>query len=98
MVYSVCVSALFGKLPIHEGITRAKEAGYSACEFWGWWDRDLDALLAAQQATGMQPVTFCTRMIPLTETRPQEKLFSSSSSPRSVSAPSQRMRLTSVSV
>ena len=44
MKYSVCVSALFGKFPAQEGIALARKAGLDNCEFWSWWDKDLDAV------------------------------------------------------
>jgi len=67
MHYSVCLNTVYPNMPAADALNRVRAAGFSHYEFWGWWDRDLDALLAAQQATGMQPVTFCTRMIPLTD-------------------------------
>jgi len=65
MYYSVCVSALFSKLPIHEGIARAKEAGYSACEFWGWWDMDAQKVQHALKEHQMKLAAMCTCFIPL---------------------------------
>ena len=75
MYYSVCVSALFSKLPIHEGIVRAKEAGFSACEFWGWWDMDAQKVQDALNENGMKLVGMCTRFVPLNDpARRQEYL------------------------
>jgi len=73
MYYSVCVSALFGSLPIHEGIARAKEAGYTACEFWGWWDMDAQKVRHALKEHQMKLAAMCTRFIPLNdpERRPE---------------------------
>lgn len=67
MYYSVCVSALFNSLPIHEGIARAKEAGYSACEFWGWWDMDAQKVHKALCDHQMKLAAMCTHFIPLND-------------------------------
>ena len=75
MVYSVCVSALFNRLPIHEGIVRAKEAGFSACEFWGWWDMDAQKVQHALKEHDMKLAAMCTRFVPLNDpARRQEYL------------------------
>ena len=75
MFYSVCVSALFSRLPIQEGIARAKEAGYSACECWGWWDMDAQQVLGALKAHDMKLAAMCTRFVPLNDpARRQEYL------------------------
>lgn len=67
MDYSVCVSALFSKLPIHEGIARAKEAGFSACEFWGWWDMDAQKVQQSLKENEMKLAAMCTRFVPLND-------------------------------
>lgn len=67
MYYSVCLSALYHKLPLHEALSEAAQTGVSACEFWGWWGQDLDALEKAQKEHGMSIAALCTRMIPLTD-------------------------------
>lgn len=75
MFYSVCVSAVFSRLPIHEGIARAKEAGFSACEFWGWWDMDAQKVRNALKDNDMKLCGMCTRFIPMNDpARRQEYL------------------------
>lgn len=75
MQYSVCVSALFSRLPIHEGIARASEAGFSACEFWGWWDMDAQKVQHALQTHQVKLAAMCTRFLPLNDpARRQEYL------------------------
>ncbi|MFC7141017.1 hydroxypyruvate isomerase family protein [Halosimplex aquaticum] len=44
---SVCVEMVFDDEPFHERIPRAVAAGADAVEFWGWRDKDLDAVEAA---------------------------------------------------
>lgn len=67
MYYSVCVSALFSKLPIHEGIARAREAGFSACEFWGWWEMDAQKVQQALKENEVKLAGMCTRFVPLND-------------------------------
>lgn len=71
MFYSVCVSALFGDKPLQEGIALAKKAGYDTCEFWSWWDKDLDAVEKALRENQMSLSTMCTYFIPLND--PQKR-------------------------
>lgn len=67
MVYSVCVPAVFGEKPVHEALPKIQETGATHYEFWSWWDQDVDAIEAAQKATGLKPAALCTYFIPLTE-------------------------------
>lgn len=67
MKYSVCASAVFQKLSLPEAIRKIHSLGYSAFEFWSWWDQDLQAIAAAQRETALRAVGFCTRMIPLND-------------------------------
>lgn len=67
MVYSVCVSALFGGKPVHEGIALAKKAGYDTCEFWSWWDQELDAVEKALHENQARLWAMCTYFIPLND-------------------------------
>ncbi|NJN84010.1 MAG: TIM barrel protein [Caldilineaceae bacterium] len=50
---SVCIEMFWTKLPVEERIRRVKAAGYSAFEFWGSSNKDLDAIRAAQAETGL---------------------------------------------
>lgn len=67
MHYSVCVSAVFNRLPMEEAIARVREAGLDTYEFWGWWDRDIAAVKRAQQEHQLHLAAMCTRMIPLND-------------------------------
>lgn len=67
MVYSVCVPAVFGDKPVHEALPSIQKTGATHYEFWSWWDQDVDAIEAAQKATGLKPAALCTYFIPLTE-------------------------------
>lgn len=67
MYYSVCLGALYPNVPVEDALARIRKAGLTHYEFWSWWDRDMDAHLAAQQATGVAPAALCTHFISLTD-------------------------------
>lgn len=50
---SVCIEMFWTDLPYEARIRRVKAAGYSAIEFWGWRNKDLDAMHAAIEETGL---------------------------------------------
>ena len=66
MEYSVCLPAVFGGISIPDAIRRVSALGFGAYEFWSWWDQDVDAILEAQEATGLRPRGLCTRFVSLT--------------------------------
>ncbi len=65
MKYSVCASSVFSGTPLSRAIMDIHSLGYSAYEFWEWEGQDLDAVLSAQEKTGLYPVCMCTRLLPL---------------------------------
>jgi hydroxypyruvate isomerase len=67
MKLSVCIDAIFRGLPPVEAMRRVRGAGYDAYEFWGWWDKDLDAMIDAQRALGLIPAAMCTRFFSLAD-------------------------------
>ena len=70
---SVCVDAVFEGQSIESAIRQVKECGIDAFEFWGWWDKDLDKVLAARDEHAMQISACCTKFISLVNpaTRPE---------------------------
>jgi hydroxypyruvate isomerase len=67
MQFSVCIDALFRGRSQEEALEAVKAAGFDSFEFWGWWDRDLDALRAKAQTLGLSCAALCTRFISLTD-------------------------------
>ena len=67
MRYSVCLDTLYPGVSVTEALTRLRNDGFSHYECWGWWDRDTDEMLAAQQATDVTPVGMCTREFTLND-------------------------------
>ncbi len=56
---SACIEMLFGAEPDFAArVGLAQQAGFTAVEFWLWSTKDLDALQAALQRTGVQVVGF----------------------------------------
>lgn len=60
MFYSVCTDMLFPGIPAEQAVTRVRENGFSAYEFWGWENRDLDAIVRAQNENGVRLTVMCT--------------------------------------
>jgi len=50
---SGCAEALFTKLPFVERIQAIADLGLRAFEFWGYANKDIDAIVAAQKKTGL---------------------------------------------
>ena len=51
---SVCIDAVLGGLSPQDALKVVSEAGINAFEFWGWWEKDLDAIDAAAQRHGLE--------------------------------------------
>jgi hydroxypyruvate isomerase len=67
LIPSVCIDAVFEGKPYDIACAAVKNAGISAIEFWGWWDRNLDALVAAQKANDLKISACCTKFISLVD-------------------------------
>jgi hydroxypyruvate isomerase len=64
---SVCIDAVFAGRPLEEALAVVAQAGIPAFEFWGWWDRDLDAVRTARDRHRLQISACCTRFVSLTD-------------------------------
>lgn len=67
LIPSVCIDAVFEGQSFETACAAVASAGIPAIEFWGWWDKDLDALQAAQQANDLAISACCTRFISLVD-------------------------------
>ena len=63
MKYSVCIDAVCGQYPLMKAMQLVVDAGYTAVEFWSWWDKDIDALQRIQEKLQLDVAAFCTRFI-----------------------------------
>ncbi len=57
--FSVCIEMFWRDLPMDERIRRVAALGFKAFEFWGWKDKNLDAIRAAQEQTGLAMSVMC---------------------------------------
>ena len=64
---SVCIDAVLGEFAIDDAVALVAESGIRAFEFWGWWDKDLDAVRAARDKHSMQISACCTKFISLVD-------------------------------
>jgi len=64
---SVCIDAVFEGQSIADATKQVKACGLEAFEFWGWWDKDLDEVLAARKENELEIAACCTRFISLVD-------------------------------
>jgi len=64
---SVCVDAVLDGRSFDDALAIVKSAGISAFEFWAWWDKDLDALVAARDKFELQIAACCTKFVSLVD-------------------------------
>ena len=64
---SVCIDAVFEGLDKKQAIAAVATAGIGAFEFWGWWDKDLDAIKCARDEHGLAISACCTHFITLVD-------------------------------
>ena len=64
---SVCIDAVLGELSVDAATQIVAQAGIGAFEFWAWWEKDLDAVLKARDANGLQIAACCTKFISLVD-------------------------------
>ena len=64
---SVCIDAVFEGKSFDDACAAVSRANISAIEFWGWWDKDLDALTSAQNSHNLAISACCTRFISLVD-------------------------------
>ncbi len=64
---SVCVDAVLAEMEITQAVALVRQLGFPAFEFWSWWEKDLDALIAARDAANIKISSCCTRFISLVD-------------------------------
>ena len=67
LVPSVCIDAVFEGKSFAHACEAVEGAGIPAIEFWGWWDKDLDELMAAQTGNELVVSACCTRFVSLVD-------------------------------
>ena len=53
MKTSACIDALYGEIPFLDRFQAAKDDGFDAVEFWGWPEKDLNAVKEAAEKAGI---------------------------------------------
>jgi hydroxypyruvate isomerase len=56
--YSACIEALYRDVPFIDRIEKVAAVGMKAFEFWGWGNKDIDAIKAAKDKSGLEVATF----------------------------------------
>jgi len=56
---SVCIEMIFNQLDILDRPAAVAAVGLPGCEFWGWKNKDVDAIKARADAAGVQIAGFC---------------------------------------
>ncbi len=64
---SVCIDAVLEGRSVNEALRLVKECQISAFEFWCWWEKDLDELIAARDQFEMTIAACCTKFISLVD-------------------------------
>ncbi len=64
---SVCIDAVLPHFSLEEALTIVARSGYQAFEFWCWWEKDLDAMLALQERLNLRVAATCTRFVSLVD-------------------------------
>lgn len=54
-----CIEMMFPEFPLTERIFKAKEAGFTGVEFWGWENKDLHAIGDAAGSAGIAVTDCC---------------------------------------
>jgi len=56
---SVCIEMFWRDLPFEQRIAKVAESGITAFEFWNWKNRDIPAIKAAMEETGLDIAALC---------------------------------------
>ncbi|MBD3185086.1 TIM barrel protein [Candidatus Poribacteria bacterium] len=72
---SACIEALYTDVPFIERIEKVANVGLKAFEFWGWGNKDIDAIKEAKDKFGIEVGTFGADVGgPLVDPKNREKL------------------------
>jgi hydroxypyruvate isomerase len=75
MNYSVCVDAVFRGLEMNRALEQVKDCGFSFYEFWGWKNRDLDAIKKKADTLGLHCGSICTTSFRLNDPAGREEFL-----------------------
>ena len=64
---SVCIDAVLEGVPLDQALQTVSACGYSAFEFWAWWEKDLTLMNRLRKELELSVSACCTRFISLTD-------------------------------
>lgn len=64
---SVCIDAVLEGRSLDDAISMVAQCGFSAFEFWSWWDKDLDDLVDQRDKNELKVAACCTKFISLVD-------------------------------
>jgi len=64
----VCVEMIFSDIPFLKRLEKVREAGLSAFEFWGWMEKDIEAIDRRRRELGLQVTSFVAQPQPVSLT------------------------------
>jgi hydroxypyruvate isomerase len=69
MIYSPSLEILYkgDQLTFGQKMKAAHDLGFTAYEFWAWWNKDLTEIVELQQQLGMKAASFCAKFISLVD-------------------------------
>jgi hydroxypyruvate isomerase len=65
--FSVCTDSIFGSMNTADAIKTVGALGYSAVEFWSWWDKDIRSINRSRLDNRVDISAICTRFVSLTD-------------------------------
>lgn len=77
MKYSICIDSVFKGKDFIVGMETVKNTGFEAFEFWGWWNKDIDAILQKNKELKLQIAAFCTQFISLVDSSKHDEYIKS---------------------
>ena len=67
LVPSVCIDTVLDGRSLDDAISLVSQCGFSAFEFWNWWDKDLDELIDQRDKNELEVAACCTKAISLVD-------------------------------
>lgn len=62
--FGACVEMIFNDVPFLKRLEKVREAGLSAFEFWGWMEKDIEAIDRSRMELGLRVTSFVAQPQP----------------------------------
>lgn len=72
MKLSVCIDSIYPGVPAEKAAEDVLRLGFDTIEFWGWWNKDIEALERLHKENGLTISAFCTDFISLVDEKQRE--------------------------